>query len=164
MRIDRHVSRGSLGFTLIELLVTLALIGLLASVAVPMTEVALKREREQALRETLRTMRHAIDAYKRAVDEGRIDRKGDESGYPATLEVLARGVNDKRDSHGAILRFLRRVPRDPMNQDASLDADKTWGKRSYASPYDAPVEGRDVYDVFSLDPGEGLNGVPYRQW
>ena len=152
------------GFTLIELLVTLALVGLLASVAIPMAEVTVQREREQELRETLRTLRRAIDAYKQAVDDGRIARTADASGYPATLEILADGVTDQQDPQGAVLRFLRQVPRDPLNRDMAIDAAKTWGKRSYASPHAAPLEGSDIYDVYSLEPGAGLNGMPYRQW
>lgn len=164
MKMRRYADSRCRGFTLVELLVTLALVGLLASVAIPMTEVTTKREREQELRETLRTLRRAIDAYKQAVDEGRIVRKANESGYPATLQILADGVADQRDPQGALLRFLRQVPRDPMNRDMTLNAAKTWGKRSYASTHEAPVEGRDVYDVYSLEQGAGLNGTPYRQW
>lgn len=152
------------GFTLVELLVTLALVSLLASVAIPMAEVTAKREREQELRETLRTLRRAIDGYKQATDEGRVARKADEAGYPPTLQILADGVTDQRDPRGAPLRFLRQVPRDPMNLDIAQSAANTWGKRSYASTHEAPQEGRDVYDVYSLELGIGLNGVPYRQW
>jgi general secretion pathway protein G len=164
MKMRAYVDSGCRGFTLVELLVTLALVGLLASVAIPMTEVTIKREREQELRETLRTLRRAIDGYKQAVDEGRIVRKADESGYPSTLEILANGVTDQRDPRGSLIRFLRQVPRDPMNRDMTLDAAKTWGKRSYASSHEAPMEERDVYDVYSLEPGAGLNGMLYRQW
>lgn len=152
------------GFTLVELLVTLALVSLLASLAIPMAEVTTQREREQELRETLRTLRRAIDGYKQATDEGRVVRKADEAGYPPTLQILADGVTDQRDPRGAPLRFLRQVPRDPMNRDTAQSAANTWGKRSYASTHDAPLEGRDVYDVYSLELGVGLNGVPYRQW
>lgn len=152
------------GFTLVELLVTLALVSLLASVAIPMAEVTAKREREQELRETLRTLRRAIDGYKQATDEGRVARKADEAGYPPTLQILADGVTDQRDPRGAPLRFLRQVPRDPMNLDIAQNAANTWGKRSYTSTHEAPLEGRDVYDVYSLELGIGLNGVPYRQW
>lgn len=156
--------RACAGFTLIELLVTLALVGLLASVAIPMTEVTVKREREQELRETLRTLRRAIDGYKQGVDDGRIARQADESGYPPSLEVLADGVTDQRDPKGGVLRFLRQVPRNPLNRDMAISASKTWGKRSYASPRTAPYEGRDIYDVYPLEEGVGLSGVPYRDW
>ena len=152
------------GFTLIELLMTLALVGVLASLVVPLTEVVAQRERETELRQTLRTLREAIDNYKRAVDEGRVARGADESGYPASLEILASGIVDQRDPKGAKLRFLRQVPRDPMARDVSVPAMQTWGKRSYASSHEAPAAGRDVFDVYSLAAGAGLNGVLYRDW
>jgi general secretion pathway protein G len=152
------------GFTLIELLVTLALVGILASIAIPMADVASRRGKEQELRESLRTIRKAIDAYKLAVDEGRIQRAVDASGYPPTLRVLVEGAVDQRDPAGRRIKFLRSIPRDPLNGDADMSADATWSKRSYASPSHAPKEGRDVFDVHSRDTRAGLNGVPYRQW
>ena len=152
------------GFTLIELLMTMALVGILASVAVPMAEVAMQRDREKELRETLRTVRRAIDAYKQAVDDGRIARTIEESGCPPSLEILVEGVKDQHDPRGGVLRFLRQVPRDPMQADVSVPASKTWGKRSYASSNEQPMDGKDVFDVYSLAPGAGLNGVPYRKW
>jgi general secretion pathway protein G len=158
MRRARH------GFTLIELLVTLAILAVLASAVVPLAELAVKRTKEQELRIALRQIRGALDDYKRAVDEGRVARKADESGYPPSLEALVDGVVDVKDPKKAKIRFLRRVPRDPLSADAALAAAQTWGKRSYASPHDAPVEGRDVFDVYSLAEGIGLNGIPYREW
>jgi general secretion pathway protein G len=145
------------GFTLIELLITVAILALLASVAMPLAEVQLQRSKEADLRRSLREIRTAIDAYKRAVDDGAIEKKMDRSGYPPTLEALVEGAVDKRDPKGGRLYFLRRVPPDPLTGEA-------WGLRSYASPPDAPREGQDVFDVYSQSEQVGLNGVPYREW
>ena len=145
------------GFTLIELLITVAILALLASVALPLAEVTVQRGKEQELRRALREIREAIDAYKRATDEGAIDKPLDKTGYPPTLAVLVEGAVDKRDPKGKRLYFLRRVPADPLSGEA-------WGLRSYASPPDAPKDGDDVYDVYSKSEATGLNGIPYREW
>jgi general secretion pathway protein G len=152
------------GFTLIELLVAATIVAILAATALPLAELTVKRTKENELRAALREIRTAIDAYKQAVDEGRIIRKADESGYPPTLEVLAAGVEDARHAKKVRIHFLRRVPRDPMHRDPQTPAADTWGRRSYDSPYDAPREGRDVYDVYSLSTGSGINGIAYRSW
>jgi general secretion pathway protein G len=153
------------GFTLIELVVTVAIIGILVSAALPLAELAVKRSKEHELRQALRQIRTALDEYKRAVDEGRVARKADESGYPPSLDLLVEGVPDAKDpAKKRLIYFLRRVPRDPLADDAALSPARTWGLRSYESPPDAPREGRDVFDVYSLAPGVGLNGVPYRDW
>ncbi|MFY9328343.1 MAG: type II secretion system protein [Georgfuchsia sp.] len=153
------------GFTLIEMLITVVIVGLLASVSFPMAEVAVQRSREHDLRDALQQIRHAIDAYKQAADEGRIIIEAQKSGYPPTLEALVEGVDDaKSPNRDDKIYFLRRIPRDPFADDSSLSAEATWGKRSYASPPDDPQEGDDVYDVYTLSSATGLNGVPYRQW
>lgn len=154
----------SKGFTLIELLVTLAITALLATMVVPLAEKSAQRQREQELRRALREIRGAIDAYKRATDEGRISRPIDSTGYPSSLEVLVDGVQDARDPKKRKIYFLRRVPRDPLHTDYSVHDAETWGKRSYASEASDPQEGADVYDVFSKSGSTGLNGIPYRRW
>ena len=152
------------GFTLIELVITVAIIAILATAALPLNELAVQRSKEQDLRRALREVREAIDAYKQASDEGRIAKKVGESGYPRQLAELVEGVDDQKSPRRERIYFLRRLARDPFATDAALAATDTWGKRSYASPPDDPREGEDVYDVYSLAPGKGINGRPYREW
>lgn len=152
------------GFTFIELLVTLAILATLAWMAVPMIEVAVQRNKEKELRSALAEIRGAIDAYKHAVDQGRIKTAPGESGYPLNLDVLVEGVSDQKSVDRKMLYFLRRVPRDPFNSDSAQGSAASWGLRSYASPPEEPREGEDVFDVFSRSEKTGLNGLPYRQW
>lgn len=152
------------GFTLIELMIVVAIMGILASAAMPLGEMVVKREKERELRIALRQIRTAIDAYKQAADDGQIEKKADETGYPHRLEDLDTGMDDVKDPDKKKIFFMRRLPRDPMFPDTEVSAAETWGKRSYASPPDSPEEGDDIYDVYSLSEKAGLNGIPYNQW
>ena len=160
-----HAISRRFGFTLIEMVVTVAIVSLLASVALPLAEVTAKRSKEHELRLSLREIRTALDAYKQAVEEGRVAHAAQESGYPESLQVLVDGVPDASSpDHKKWIYFLRQIPRDPMFPDPTRPNEETWGKRSYASSHEAPEEGDDVFDVYSLAPGTGLNGIPYRKW
>ncbi len=157
-------TKASRGFTLVELMIVVAIMGILASAAMPLREMVVKREKEQELRTALRQIRTAIDAYKLAADEGRVEKKADETGYPRKLEDLDMGAEDVKDPGKKKIFFMRRLPRDPMFLDPEVPAAETWGKRSYASSPDNPEEGDDIYDVYSLSEQVGLNGIPYNQW
>lgn len=152
------------GFTLVEMVVTVAMVALLATIVLPMAEVAVQRSKEQELRMSLRQIREAVDAYKLAGDEGRIERKVSESGYPKTLNVLVDGVEDIKSPKRTKMFFMRKIPRNPFFRDPTTPPQLTWGLRSYSSTDDDPKEGDDVYDVFAQSTGVGLNGVPYKSW
>jgi len=134
------------------------LLTILAGVTLPVAKYAVKRQKEMELRHHLRTMRNAIDEYKRYSDLGLIPVDFDTDGYPSDLDILVEGVEivgqiDKQ------VRFLRRIPVDPMTGEAE------WGKRSYQDrPDDTSWGGQNVYDVYSLSEGVGLDGRPYAEW
>jgi len=152
------------GFTLIELLVTLAILAVLATSVLPVAELTIQRQKEQELRVALREIRTAIDAYKRAYDEGRMLRSVNVTGYPRNLDILVEGIEDVKDPRRSKMYFLRRVPRDPMEPNGSVSAADSWAKRAYASEASDPKEGDDVYDVMSRSAKTGLNGVAYAKW
>ena len=155
----RHIS---LGFTLIELLISVVIVATLAVGATSLVENSVRRAKEFELRSDLRQLREAIDAYKRASDNGTIAHSIDASGYPPNLDVLVSGVADAKSPSRKKIYFLRRLPADPM---VSSDAgNNSWGLRSYASDAEDPQPGRDVFDVYSNSNKMGLNGVPYNRW
>ena len=146
------------GYTLAELVMVCSVLLVLAAVAMPVTKFTAKRLKETELRHHLRTMRHAIDEYKRYSDAGLIPIELGTDGYPKDLEILVEGVDlvGQVDMH---VRFLRRIPVDPMTGEAE------WGLRSYQDEWDSESwGGENVYDVYSLSEGVGLNGIEYRLW
>ena len=153
--------RAARGVTYLELLATAAILMILASAILPLSRVAHQRQEEIELRRALRTMRRAIDQYKAAVDQGLIggtDVKLGSEGYPEDLNVLVEGVSQV----GAVdrkLKFLRRIPIDPMTGDAE------WGKRCYQDKPDSTSWcGDNVWDVYSKSEAEGLDGTAYNTW
>lgn len=150
------------GFTFIELLVVSTLLIILASAIMPLAKVTMQRQREAELRRSLREMRTAIDKFKDAADAGLIgamDLKAGAEGYPADLETLVEGVSVVNDQSGRKLKFLRRIPIDPMTK--SMD----WGKRSYQDKADSTSwGGQNVFDVYTKSQGTALDGTKYRDW
>lgn len=154
------------GFTLTEMLVTLTILAILASAVMPLAKTAVKREKEIELRRNLRLIREAIDAYKRLADEKKIEFDEDSYGYPPDLETLVKGVEieeaeegEDRSSSKRIVKFLRRIPKDPMTN--SYD----WGLRSYQDEYDSDVwGGENVYDIYTKSLGTALDGTKYKEW
>ncbi|MDO8427386.1 MAG: prepilin-type N-terminal cleavage/methylation domain-containing protein [Deltaproteobacteria bacterium] len=156
---------GKKGFTFLELLITITILIILASAVMPLSQMAVKRSKENDLRQNLRVIRTAIDEYKKASDGGRIKKDAAGSGYPPDLKILAEGAEDLQSPQsGKKIRFLRRVPMDPMNADSALHPDETWGLRSYQSEPDDPKEGDDVFDVYSKSGETAIDGTPYRSW
>ena len=153
---------GQSGYTFVELLVVTVILLIIASAAMPLARVTVQRQREGELRRALREMRTAIDKYKDAVDAGLIggtDVQAGSEGYPKDLDVLVEGVTPVNDATGRKLKFLRRIPVDPMTGTTE------WGKRSYQdSPDSTSWGGQNVYDVRSLSEGTALDGTKYRDW
>jgi general secretion pathway protein G len=150
------------GYTFIELLMVSAIMIILASVIMPLVQVTSQRQREAELRLALRDMRGAIDRFKDAVESGAIapaDLEPMSEGYPPDLQTLVDGVPAAGDASGRKLRFLRRVPVDPMTNTSD------WGLRSYQDKPDATSwGGQNVFDVYTKSGGTGLNGTKYLDW
>jgi general secretion pathway protein G len=143
------------GFTLIELIVATAILVILTGLAVPLARVAIKREKERELRRALWELRDAIDRYKDAADRGAFQLKVGSEGYPPDLETLVKGV----DVGGKKVRFLRRIPSDPMTNSTE------WGMRSMQDdPSSDSWGGQNVFDVFTKAQGTGLDGTEYKDW
>jgi general secretion pathway protein G len=168
----RRSTSTSTGFTLVEMIVTLAIVGLVAMVALPLYEVTATRTKEAELRQALRTIRTGLDAYKAAVDAGLLPRNAGESGFPPNLDVLTQPLDTvaSRDlsSNGnpAVQRLviLRQLPRDPFFPDLQVPAAQTWSTRAYGSRSDDPQPGADVFDVSSTSTHVGLDGTAYNTW
>jgi general secretion pathway protein G len=158
----RRRVRGIGGYSLVELLAVTVVLLVLASAVMPLAQVTVQRTREVELRRALREMRTAIDHFKDAADLQQIaapDLKAGAEGYPPTLEVLVEGVRASGDATGRKLKFLRRVPMDPMTHS------QEWGQRSYQDDADSTSwGGQNVYDVYSKSGGTALDGTKYVDW
>jgi general secretion pathway protein G len=150
------------GFTFIELLVVSAILLVLASAAMPLAKVTMQRQREAELRRGLREIRTAIDKFKDAVDTGQIgstDIRAGSEGYPPDLETLVEGVSAAGDASGRKLKFLRKIPIDPMTNSTE------WGMRSYQDrPDSRSWGGQNIYDVYTKSEGVALDGTKYKDW
>jgi general secretion pathway protein G len=146
---------GQSGFTLVELIVATAILVILTYMAIPMTRVTIKRQKERELRHDLWEMRDAIDRYKDAADRAAFVSKVDSYGYPPDLETLVNGV----DVNGKKLKFLRRIPTDPMTGNTE------WGLRSMQDdPTSDSWDGNNIFDVYTKSPGVALDGTKYKDW
>lgn len=146
-------------FSLLEMLITVTVLAILTSVAFPLAKNGLRRQKELELRRNLREIRMAIDAYKQAVDLQQIKAPAAENnGYPESLDILVEGVL-KTGKSSVKIRFLRRIPVDPMTGKAE------WGLRSISDEPDSTSwGGSNVFDVYSLSQGKGMNEIPYKDW
>ncbi len=164
MRIRRLTSvRDASGYTFVEILIVASLIMILASAVQPLAKVAMQRQREAELRRALRELRTAIDDFQMAATQTQqipaTALKPDSEGYPPSLDILVEGVTPANDASGRKLRFLRRVPVDPMTRSDD------WGLRSYQDkPESTSWGGQNVFDVYSKSEGRALDGTRYRDW
>jgi general secretion pathway protein G len=156
------MKRGEHGFTFLELVIVTAILMILASTIMPMAQVTAQRQREVELRRSLREMRTAIDKFKDAVDQGQIpttELEPGNEGYPPDLETLVNGVSAANDATGRKLKFLRKIPIDPMTNSTD------WGKRAYQDRPDSQSwGGKNVYDVYTTYKGTALDGTKFQDW
>ena len=155
-------ARSAQGYSFVELVIVSAILFILASAVMPLAQVASQRQRESELRSALRQMRTAIDKFKDAVDAGRIATTevspGSEN-YPKDLETLVEGVSVQNDQSGAKLKFLRKIPTDPMTNSTE------WGLRAYQDKPGSTTWGRgNVFDVYTKSQGTALDGSKYKDW
>ncbi len=160
--VRRQHPASNAGFTFVEMLVVSVMVLILAGAAMPLAKVTIQRQREIELHRVLREMRQAIDKYKDAVDTGQIastDVKLGSEGYPPDLQTLVDGVNKAGDASGAKLKFLRRIPMDPITHSTE------WGLRAYQDAPDAKSwGGQNVFDVYCKSEAKALDGTTYRDW
>lgn len=150
------------GYTFIELIIVTAILLILASAVMPLAQVTSQRQREAELRRSLREMRTALDRFKDAVDRGLIattELEPGNEGYPPELETLVEGIGVANDASGRKLKFLRRIPIDPMTSSTE------WGRRAYQDSLTATSwGGKNVFDVYTTSTGTALDGTKYRDW
>ena len=157
--VSRRPTARQAGYSLTELVVVTVLLSIIAGVTLPAAKHTIRRQKESELRQALTTLRNAIDEYKRFSDSGLLPLELGTEGYPSEIELLLEGNSLVGQAPDKIKRFLRRIPIDPMTGEAE------WGLRSFQDDWDADSwGGENVYDVYSLNDGVGLNGVPYRFW
>ncbi|MGA9979661.1 MAG: type II secretion system protein [Candidatus Sulfotelmatobacter sp.] len=152
---NKRSARLDLGFTMIELIAAVTILSVLAVMAIPLAQLSIKREKERELRHDLWDMRDAIDRYKDAADKGAFRTKLDSGNYPPDLDTLVKG----EDVGGKKLKFLRRIPIDPMTNNTD------WGLRSMQDDPDSDSwGGQSVFDVYTKSQGEALDGTKYKDW
>ena len=156
------MSRREQGYTLVELIVVATILFILASAVMPLAQVTSQRQHEAELRRDLREMRTALDAFRNAVDQGRIpttELEPTSEGYPKNLEILVEGISAANDASGRKIKFLRRIPIDPMTSSTE------WGLRSYQDSPTSTTWGRqNVFDVYTKSEAKALDGTKYNDW
>lgn len=168
MFVNKHLKgrvNSNSGLTLIEVLVTITILAILASAVIPLSKMTVKRTKEVELKRSLRLIRTALDEYKKTMDKLTLAKDASSSGYPETLMDLVEGIEDtSKAGVSRQIKFLRRIPKDPMSRDEYAAPEETWEIRSYDSDPDDFGGGDDVFDIRSKSYLTGLNGIPYSEW